>query len=333
MSDTVLKLAAAHLLRDTLVLSDNLLPKTPEVEDYLVEYFEAARSSATRRAGRFTGKVVSEGCKSALRGSDELLEASRQLAQRLFRLSSTDARISVSVFLFCLFFDSESNEMTFGAFKLDPSDGLTPNERNDDDGNTIVELAITKDVLPTSREALQKAAVISDPNNSPEFDLYVIDTQSHGRDVAKFFLEDFLEAEYALTDADRTKRFVRAINNARTEIRPSATRDEMLSVDAAFRSALRSEQVNTDQFVEKLTVSADARQVFKEQFDEHLPDREFAVDKKTAGRALRTRSFKGDHGLKVTVPADHYDDMVEVELGDDGRWVVTIKTKKWEEQG
>ncbi len=334
MAEPILRHAAAHVLhRDELTLSHRLLDQTDEVDRYLLSYFGAARSSSRKRAAIFTGGEVSDRCSSALASGEALLEASQLLAKRLFALVSGDMRISLSVLLMCAFDDPEEGAQ-IGVFKLDPSDGLRPKVHEDRGGVTVVEFEITKDVMPTSREALQKSAIIPDASSSSsEYDLFVVDSQSRGQAVAQFFLVDFLQAEYALTDAERTNRFVRAVTRAKNTLGPNVPPAEILSIDAGLRAALRSDHVSAEHFVDQLAVSDESSGVLRTELEEQLPDWDFDVDHGVAERALRKKIFKGDHGLKVEVPANHFEDLIDITMADDGRRVITITTQKWDEQG
>ena len=250
------------------------------------------------------------------------------LATQLYNASEQDDRVSdgtVAV-LAC----TSSQERFVAIVKLDPSNGYRAVEDTDSEGKARVRLVVEPDILPSVRERVQKCAFVR-ATKGDDMHMLLVDRQRRGDVVSRFFIEDFLGAEPVFDSTARTKALYRALTNGRNDVSVELTVPELARLDQYIEGQVVGERVAIDELVEGLPLDSGKRERIRTRLDSELADREFDLDPDTARSFVRQRRFAGDNNLRLTVPADFYDDMIVAEPPNqgDGRWTITIRTHEW----
>jgi hypothetical protein len=327
------------------VLSERTLPleNQQRLVDYFVTHIQNSLQDSTARAARFVtlhdGRV-SGICKAMLAGNLNLVDGSRQLAERLYQTIQRDRRISVgdlAVGFYQAKIGSVMNRYV-ALMKIDPSEVFRHKTERDIQGHQYVSFEIETDVMPTTREKLQKCAFVQALDPRPEYDMMLLDRQRPGpRLVARFFTEDYLGAELALDSTERTDRLYRGLMIAQNLLRPRLQPQENEIFRQTVDNAIASGSVDVDTLIGGLPVADEHKEQINQTVSSMLPDREFEIDETYAQKKLRQkRRFRGDYDLRIDVSADSYGRIIRsVELiRESGRppfYRIIIETEKWEE--
>ncbi len=155
------------------------------------------------------------------------------------------------------------------------------------------------------------------------------------RPAARFFVQDFLGAQPALDDHERTDRFYRAATAALNDLRRELTGQEQENLRLAVETAVRSQTLDVDSWLESLRLSPQQKEQVGQVVAEQLPDRHFEVDTGYGAKLTRKRRFRGDADLRLEVSADRFGQLISVqshtEPGRPHYYEVTIRTERWDE--
>jgi len=329
-----------------LVLSERTCPLegNRRLVDYFVAHMRNSLQDPAARAAQFVaieGNAVSGICQALLDGDVDLVEGSRQLAQRLYAIIASDRRISPGDFVVCLYQAGNLSRMSryLGLLKIDPSEAFRPRTERDAQGNLYVSFEIQPDILPTTRERLQKCAFVQSLEPRPEYDMLLLDRQvapSVERTVARFFAEDFLSCQLALDARQRTHRLYRGLVSAHNQLRSTLSPDEDEGLNQAISAVPGAAEIDIDTWLAGLRLPDVHKERINQVLSQELPDRAFEIDASYATKLIRKRRFVGDHGLRVEVPADKYSQVIKSvepveEPGRPSYYRVVIHTEKWEE--
>jgi hypothetical protein len=224
-----------------LLLSEAEPPLASGVADFLAGHVDQGLRDPQAKAANFVvhGKDrVSGLCGRLLAPRARLVEISRQLATRLYDVMEGDGRISDGTLAVLLSdaTDGDGNRQRFVALlKLDPSDGFRTVEDTDADGRHVLRIELESEILPTVRERVQKCAFVHIANPSAEYEMLLVDRQ-RGRQreldvVSRFFVSDFLGAEFVLDPAERTKRLYRSLREARNDVADELDAGELTALE------------------------------------------------------------------------------------------------------
>ena len=343
----VLEHAIAHIL-DTkhgqgLTLSERSLPldDNRRLSDYLVGHIERSLQDAASHAARFRhldGDGAGSVCKALIDGSLGLVEGSQCLAKRLYKVIEADNRISPCDLVICLYKAANKPEAArfVALLKIDPTEVFRHKTVCDEAGRRYVGYDLDPDVLPSSGERLQKCAFVQPIDPRPPYDMLLLDRQVgafDGQQVAKFFLDTFLEAELALAPQQATRLLYRGLVSAHKALSPELTPGQDRAMLLATESAVTMQSVNLDAVIESLPLDAQQKARVDEIVSERLPDREVVIDPAFGGRLTQKVRYTGDFGLKIEVDADAFQRIVHVDEvhtpGSNRRYIVTIETERW----
>lgn len=328
------------------VLSERTLPLNGNqpIVDYFVTHIQNSLQDSAARAARFNtldDTAASGICKALLDGEMNLVEGSRLLAKSLYGMIARDRRISAGDLVLCFYRARNRPQVPryLGLLKLDPSPVFRPKTEEDDQGKSYVGFEIQTHVLPTTRERLHKCAFIQPLDPRPEYDLLLLDRQvppSLPRAVAMFFTKDFLDCELALDARQRTHRLYIGLVSAHNQLRPELSPEENETLHQAIDNAVTPARINLDTWLDGLRLTDAHKKRINQVLSQELPDREFQIDTGYAKKLIRKRRFRGDHGLRVEVLTDHYDQIIQSvnHIKRPGRppyYRVVIHTEKWEE--
>lgn len=321
-----------------LVLSERALPTNPDVFDFLGAHVQAGLHDSQAKAVQFVvvgPDRVAGLCDRLLASPDDFVEASQELARQLNQVTEGDKRISDGALATLICDAPEPHQTRFVALlKLDPAKGYRPVEATDQEGKRFIQLELAKDILPSERERLQKAAFVRSEMPDQEFRVLALDRQT-AAEPAQFFVGKFLGAEFVLDPIERTTRLHRSLISARNQVSPRLSSGEMVALDKFIEGTLESTSVNLDEVVSALPVPPGMRSEIDEIVSASLPDREFELDRDLGEKLVRKRTFDADNGVRVMVPAAFFDQMVDVEdvpNTDPTVRRVIIKTERWEER-
>ena len=311
------------------------------VGDFLAEHVQRGLEDATASAANFVTRTAGRAggiCGSVLAGNTTLLDGSGALAERLYSATEEDRRIPDGT-LAVATCTTDGGEDFLAMLKLDPSDQYSAVEGYDKNGLSVVRLVVRDDVLPSVRERIQKSVFVR--ASGGDYDALVVDRQRRGYEVSDYFVRDFLGAEIVFDDARRTKVLYRGLQASRNAVAAQLTEGQLARLDRYVDGVVVGAKVNVDDLVAGLPLPDESlRDTFRERVDRDLPDREFALDNDTAETIVRLRSYRGDHGLKVSHRNPSPDDLLEqIPPGtkrridvDGDRWTIVLRTRQWEQR-
>ena len=311
--------------------------------DYFVGHIQNSLKNPSVKAARFDAmdsEIVSGICKDILQNPLDLVEGSRNLAQKLYDIIAKDKRINPCDLAVCFYLAEKNNRVSryLALLNIEPSEVFRHKKSHDSQGNLYVNFEIETEVMPTTGEKLQKCAFIQQLDPRSDYDMMLLDRQKQGKDVAKFFIKDFMGATPAFDARQRTDYLYTGLISAHSQIRPELQSYENESLDQAIQVAIKSSYFNLDTWIKALPLSEVHKTQIEQVVSQKLPDREFEIDKAYAQKLIRKRRFHGDHGLKIVIEAseDIYKQVIKSvepinEPGAPPYYCITIHTKKWEE--
>jgi 37-kD nucleoid-associated bacterial protein len=327
------------------VLSDIELDlgESPPVRTYFEAQVKNSIASGATAEARFRGgdAGAAKACYGILAQPSRLVPLSQDLARQLFAATASDGRISPGTLAVCLFRGAKPAGGPFLALlKIDLT--TVPIVHR---GKRSVSLQMAENALPSAREKLQKAALVTPPGFTTTYDLLLLDRQVE-EVAAAFFASDFLDADWAATPQELTKHFYLGASKALESLTGADSRKPNavhLEPDQAeiFRSAVESalaqnERIDTAQWVSPLRLPRAAKKVILAELDKKLGVREFPVDRATANRRTRKARFRGDYGVAFEVDSAYKEQVVairELPAAPDGATVsevcLTVRNLKW----
>ena len=330
---------------DGIIQSECTIPLegNQRLVDYFVGHIQNSLKNPSVKAARFDAmdsKIVSGICKDLLQNPLDLVEGSRKLAQQLYDIIAKDKRINACDLAVCFYLAEKNNLVSryLALLNIEPSEVFRHKKAQDPKGKLYVNYEIEAEVMPTTGEKLQKCAFIQQLDPRSDYDMMLLDRQKHGKDVANFFIKEFMGATPAFDMQQRTDSLYRGLISAHNQIRPELQSHENEFLDQAIQVAIKSKRINLDTWIEALPLSDEHKNKVDQVILQNLPDREFEIDKTYAQRLIRKRRFHGDHGLKVVIEASEniYKQVIKSvepinEPGAPPYYCITIHTKKWEE--
>jgi len=348
VTDVHIESAILHILDprgNGLTLSERPIQLTGDtrLSEYFQYHIQHSLNHSAIKAAHFRSHSQDSTydiCKGLFDGSRSFVEGSQVLAKKLYTILKKDGRTKQGDLAVCFYQAGNypPNERFLALLKIDPSEVFRHVEKKDSTGKKYVTFELEPEAF--TEEKLQKSAFIRSPFENRDYDMMVLDYEAKNRrrrDVARYFIEDFLDAEFALDSTQRTKVFYNEVIASLNELRPELSETEYENVYIHLRSALTSETIDVEQWVEQLPLPTDRKEHFAGRIRERLPDRSFSPDQKVVSQFLKKRRFRGQYGLKVEVRADRFDHVIKsVErIEDDPEktdyFRVVIETEKWDE--
>jgi hypothetical protein len=349
-TDIQLDQLVAHILNpwqpNGYVRSERLLPldENQPLVDYFVGHIQNSLRDSAARAASFValgGNATSGIIQAMLDGGLDLVMGSRELAERLYNIIARDERISAGDLVVGFYRAGNRPHVPryLALLKLDPSEAFRHRTDRDAQGNLYVNFEIETNVMPTTREKLQKCAFVQPLDPRPEYDMMLLDRQvrpSEPWPVARFFAMEFLGAQPTLDARQRTDRLYTGLLSAHNQLRPELQPEVDRVLHQAIDTAATSAVFNFDNWLAALPLSQEYKEQIEQVVSQDLPDREFEVDTTFSQRLIRKRRFRGDHGLRVEVAADWHSQVIRsVERierpGAPSHYRVVIHTERWDE--
>ena len=292
---------------------------------------------------RYIGEALPSGYSAGLLdGSLQLLPASQRLAELLNTVMDNNHNISSGDLVVCLFEAGNFPGHRFVALlKIDPSNAFSQETLFDDQGLPYIDLQLRPNALPTIKEKLQKCAFIQSLNpRNEDFDMLLLDRQSsadQGKQVAKFFIHDFLDAIYSFDATQRTKRLYEGLVSAHTRIKDTLSDEQNEDLDNRIRDAVTAQSINLDLWLEQLPLSDDHKQLIDEILLSYMPDREFEIDRAEGERVSKKRRFRAEYQFRLSLTAEGYKRVVKEDRWHDEDGIrprfhrLVIETESWDE--
>jgi len=338
LEEISIKRAILHLVapnkRKDLHLSPHVFEASDEsVQAFLVGHIQRGLRSGRRATFKKTepnGNHVAGWCAQAAKGhEDTFIDRSHRLATEMNRVMSKNKVIPDAVLAIIAFRATLPKGEPAGylaLLKLDPGQGFVPQEQ--DDGT--ISIRVTKDVLPSTREGLQKCAFVT-PDFTQERQLVVLDVQAGTADPRTWFLDTFLEAELG-DEAELTRKFSAALYEARGKLEPNLDQEQKDRFEARRKGLFAGETADADEFVKELQLPRPLAKVVLGIVDERVGDRKITLDRPTAQRYIRRVRYKADNGVEVKGPPDAFGTTVKVapDKNNPQYRIVTVRTRAWE---
>ena len=323
-----------------LVLSERSLPQQtdPRIFDYFRLHVENSLGDPQIQVGRFRNPdaPVASSCRDLFAGKADLVKFSQGLAQRLFAIVKAKRSISRGDLAICLFEAETGGGQQVALLKIDPVEAFRHTTLQDNQGRSYVSLELETELMPTTREELQKCAFVPPlALRPPESDLLVLDHQRTAeRDVAAFWIGDFLDADLVADARRSTLDLVKALVAIENSLR---SQDLWPRVEPAIAVLLTGDRIQlTPQWIAGLSLPAEAAaQMTKELETRQMLGRAFVLDRKALSQATQKVRFQGDFGLKVEVQEDHQDSVIHQvkrvsPKGAPPFYEIVLRSSKWE---
>jgi hypothetical protein len=302
-----------HLNEDRPFLSEAELELKNESK--LKEYFEKHIANVLKddETGKAVfssnGENVAEAhCRSILESPYSrkgFVSASQELAKRLFEAMGKDQRIKAGSLALCVFNKANGAEAPHLALvKLDLGEVILQRAGKDTEGHRVVKFEIHDNALPTPREKLHKAALVT-----ADYHLLLLDRQVSEM-AASFFARKFLGAEPAQDSKTQTRLYAEAVLNTVKKLKPEETE----LVLRQFDTALQSKKIPIAPWVEQLPVSDDAKELVLKEIRKKIPSQNsVAINPKyVQQRQLEKTIYRGDFGFRFEVIAKWFNNIVTV---------------------
>lgn len=287
----------------------------------------------------YTVKILSD---EVLVNNSLFISNTQRIAELLFKAQKTK-NTSPGELVLCLFSEKRQPDRWLAILKMDPEDGFVGRQL-DVNGQVQILLERVDGVLPQGE--LQKCAFVLPVSHreSARCDLVVLDQQQQNyggqRQVASFFLHDFLNCVRELNRRDLTKEFYRHVNGWADSKIDAWEPETIEQLKEAGRNAIGAAQIDAIEFANQQFEDNVERDQFIDSFKERLErlgsisNLVFQPDPEISRRLVRYRTYEGDYGLRVRVEArdDLPDDLIEMEGKDEqNRHIVTLRTITWRE--
>lgn len=270
----------------------------------------------------------------------------QSIAQRLFA-AQRRKNTSPGELVLCLYSDIQLGQGSgLAIMKMDPESGFVG--RTQKVGEHVrIALEQVEDVLPSGE--LQKCAFVLPLSLRGEAgcDLLVLDQQSQdtggNRQVATFFIDEFLFAERDLSSDDLTRGFLRHVDSwSQSQLRTGHWTSEqsdqfrLSAVDAVQTQKL----LDIPAFATENLNDAELEKTFVEELSSKLStigrvtNLVFPPSQQIRNQLQKSRTYKGDFGLKVILPSNLNvgSDLIKQEYDPaTNTFVITIRTSMWQE--
>jgi nucleoid-associated protein YejK len=335
-----------HNNYDQAQLSDVESPISDEVASFLRQHIISNREHKYSRSAVFqdekvSGKSFKDICDTLLQHSQQFVDQSQVIAERLFNAMKKDKRtshfISPGDLVVCTFSEGgDNNPQWLALLKMDPEDGFVGERITLPDGKIQTVLRRVPNVLPTGE--LQKCAfILPEVLRKPGLDLKVLDQQATrygvSRLVASFFLIDFLQCKVEVKPFDQTQSFIYGSQEWVDRKKDQWPESDFNRFKERTTTKVYDEQVDLTEFAKEVIP------LEKEQDDyldfmkrKGIEDLTFKPDPEIRSRLTRYIWFEGDNGLRIRIEAEAIGEgktLYPVFEKDVNSWMITINTATW----
>ncbi|EGO9051628.1 nucleoid-associated protein [Enterococcus faecalis] len=252
------------------------------------------------------------------------IEESQKLAIKLRkRITQTSSRSDGSLFVLLYSIDGENY---IGILKMDPDTGI---EVNDD-----LSISVRKDMLPSKRERLHKAALIicKEEYFEGELHLFALDRQKGSNEPAKYFINDFLNAKILPDNENLTSEYQKELFATFKDILPqdllmefnnrvkqTFSTGKYFTIEDSFEPLIRDllPEDSRDMDLEgyKRDITRDMVKKFSTEVTGFYP---------VKARINPTIFQSSDRSIEIKIAPDADETVYEKEFKEDGTFVLTV---------
>ncbi len=308
----------------------------PRIFDYFRRHIENSLQDEDAITAKFRdieGKSARI-CQGLLSAEGDLVSGSAILATSLHQFLKKRENIASGDLAVVLYSGREKGKKQdcLALLKLDPSIGFRRVIETSPGRQAFITLKVEEDMLPTTRERLQKGAFI---RRLPKFELLVLDHQIRTGEgaVARFFM-DFLEADNAWKAEDAAKELIRTRRTVLKKLRHLGPEKHGI-LDERLRLGLRGRKPDVTELTEGIQLAPEDEKKLEDMLDE-LPPQALRVPVKVMQEELAKEFvvYRGDLGLRVErpvrFPAERFAEEFDQKTG---FTTITIITENWQVYG
>lgn len=327
---TLEKLIAHHVnhIEGKKIITREAQAFSDQVADFITGHLRKCSMLQRPRSASFEDPpgAVAMACRKILSRPAAFVEESGKVAEALYDSMGKNRNIDPGFLAVCLCRAEEDNYRFLALLKMDPHPIFRAHV------GKSVELVHEGQALPDPQSHLQKFAFVRKAADTSTPEILLLDMQARADEVANFFQKHFLRCQFCKDDTTRTKEFYSHFRNwvnrkvGGNEITPQQATDLMKASDAA----LRSQNINVEEFARAHLVSPERVDDLLEYFADKGLDTEFSVDRETATRFLRTRKIRLDKAeikIKEADLADPSFIFIDRDPNDPSVTVVQMRTR------
>ncbi|WIF94858.1 nucleoid-associated protein [Caminicella sporogenes] len=330
----IVERAIVHILdnnSDTPILGEIEQEIDEEIHEFLVKHIiKSLRDDDNRKAKFRLGKnSVIEACKEIFDNEENFIEASKKIANRMFRIMKTNNNISSCDLVVCIFSSNDSKYI--GILKLDYQKSFVHEIEYIE--NYFKVSIIPQDIgLPGLNQKLQKCAFIRNLNDENDYDMIVLDKQNYSQDseIARFFIDEFLNSEIIIDNKYKTKMLKKAVEKwTRKNLKEDL--EKALEVREEVNNVLKNDiEVDIQKISENIFKDDESiREKFILNFEEQGidPAQPFEIDKSWVNKKMNKKVIKTDTGFEIKGIFEDFDDMMKFNIKRNGDGTVDIIVK------
>lgn len=325
--------AVIHILDNNSeepVLNQFYLELNEDIYKFLLRHVDRCLKDEELKYAIFNPErnIVKELSQEYLKGENNLLEVSKELARQMFIIMKSKGSVT-SCDLLSVSISTENGPM-LGIIKLDYVKNYT-HAINFVDDKIGIDIIPQFTGLPASSQRIQKCAFIKPIMEDQAFNLMVIDKGGNKEKEeygSNYFITSYLGCSIVNNERDMTKAFINAAENW--------TRDR-LKEDAGTQETVRSTVKRAIKEQDNIDVRALSEELFREQethkqdFMEYVSasgvEENISVDKEWAAKKLKRKRLKIDNDIDLYINEETYDDnsRFEIERNGDGSINIILK--------
>ncbi|GEM_PF-2610418 len=244
------------------IISDNVT-----ISEFFNKHFEDTRKGKHTKSCAFYDNDAALKTKlkrykeDSNQSKEGFLELSKELTLLLLEVMKSSSSSSSGKFFVIELKDENEEEWLF-LIKLDPNKAVQIN-------NETLTLEVLEDILPETSDKVHKCAIIKfNMNPDEKAELFVLDRQQKEGEVAKFFVNSFLQAYELLNDSIITSKVIQETKLKLLSIAPEIDRNHLYrEINSEFRNGQRINiQDSVTNIIDKvLPEDFEDRELFMEQ--------------------------------------------------------------------
>ena len=280
------------------------------LRDYFTDQVQHALDDESTGGAKFATTEPHDAmnaCNRILASQASFVSASQELARLLHAAMKTHARIAPGSLAVCLYTEGENDGRHLALIKLDPGNALVM-KVGTRDGKKLVTFDVQKNVMPTAREKLHKAALLP-PVGSRSYDLLLLDRQTP-QVAAAWWAETFLNAILIVDGKVGATGFNDANHNAYLRLIKTGKTAAADAVKEQGRIELGNRRLRRSAYLARLP--QDARDIVDEELEKRFAGtKTIPIDVEFASENLTKKTrFRGKYGVVFEVETKNYDKVV-----------------------
>lgn len=334
IKEIIINEAIVHILDNNAeepVLNEYTLQLNEEIYGFLLKHIERCLKDEELKYAVFNGEknVVKETAQEYFNGVKNILEVSKELANKMFVLMKAEGNIS-SCDLVIVSITTEYGPM-LAILKMDYIKNYT-HAIDFVDNKIGINIVPELTGLPASSGKIQKSAFVKVIKEDQEFNLMVIDKQSKNKDNIEYgsdyFINKYLGCRAIDNERDLTKTFVKAAEEwTRTSFEENADAAEI--VRSSIKKKLKEEEkIDVHSLAEDMFGdNEEIQQSFKEYITSQGVGTDINIDKEWVEKKLKRVRLKIDKKIDIYIDSEAYHDnsRFEIQRVGDGSINIVIK--------